>query len=216
MADPPRRQRPTAYGTGVPLPSASPPPQDTPLPASPPGYRDHTTALLHENAAFRKREAELEDRLQRYQAILEEKRLRTIAPPPEKRTVPQWAAGLVAVIAALGAAGAFKVLEAMTAKPTVAPVELQQKEKDSRARDTAVLDYLAGLDQDEQRRNQIQLDVLCSLLGGPPSRGVKCRESACEPRALQNGKIVPGQPLCRSKLEWPARRRPPKEIEPEP
>jgi hypothetical protein len=207
MADP-RRPRPNAPGTRVPLPSLSPPPESDPPPSPPPS---HTTALLRENAQLR-------DGMRRYHQILEEKRLRSIAPGGghARQMVPQWAAGLVAVIAALGAAGAFKVIETMTAKPTVKPAELQQKDEDSRARDTAVLDYLSGLDQDERRRNQITIDVLCAVNGGPPAGKVKCRENACEPRALQDGKIVPGQPICKSKLEWPTRRQPPKPRPPTP
>ena len=195
---------------GLELPSPPPPPPDS-APPSPP-YRDHTGALLRENAAFRQREAELEDRLRRYQAILEERRLRTIAPPVEKRTIPQWAAGLVAVIAAFGTAGGFKIFEALTKDPVATPADLQAKENDSRERDEQVIEYLADVADDERRRNEITITVLCALNGGPPARDVKCPEptKACEPRTLQDGKIVPGQPICKAVQPWPPRRRPPK------
>lgn len=228
MPDPPKRPKPKPFGLSFAIPSERPQPDSEP--PSPVPYRDHTGALISENKAlreeseaFRRRMGDLENRLERYQRILEEKRLRSISPHLDqlepKRTVPQWAAGLVAVIAALGAAGAFKVLEAMTAKPTVAPSELQEKEKDSKARDTAVLDYLTGLDADTRRRNDITVAVLCALNGGPPARDVKCPDpvKACEPKALTDGKkIVPGQPICKSPKSWPARRQPPQPQPPKP
>lgn len=190
-------------GTGVSLPPNAPPPDSTPpLPSETDSER--MTAVLRENSKLR-------EGMRRYHAILEERRLRSIAPQGPEHKIPRWAMGLAYLLTAFAGAGGFKLLEQAWSKPTAAPADIQRVEKECRERIEPIVEYLAAQADDEQRRNEIHNTVLCALNGGSPGRGIRCPEDACATRALTpEGKIVPGQPICKAVQPWPARRRPPK------
>jgi hypothetical protein len=137
----------------------------------------------------------------------------TSAPPPKSTTqkasnaIPPWAVGVVAVVTALGGS---KILDALTTKAAATPEQITKVAQEARDRDEKILAYLQGQAEDQAVRDAIHLSVLCTVNGGPPARGLMCPINACEQRALTpDGKIVAGQPACRSVEEWPKTRRPP-------
>lgn len=201
-----RRNRPIAMGTGVPLPSPTPPPPDTEPPPSPSSPDPHVGALLREIARLR-------DGMRRYKAILDEKRLRSATePPPSEPPRHRGRTGaIIAVITAFGAAGGFaaivKYAEALSDKASAA--ELLRVEQRCEARAAALESYLAAEAADAKLRDELELALWCALTGGQPWRGAVCPVDACEPRALQDGKIVPGQPICKARDPRPPRRTPP-------
>jgi hypothetical protein len=194
---------------GLDLPSLRPQ-QDSEPPEPPPESEPATTSKLIREVN------DLRDRNRRYQAILEEKRLRSIAPPPPPRghTIPQWAAVLVAVITAVGATGGWEAIKSIREKPTARPEELTRVENECKEKFDDLASYLAGYAEDQTRRDNAQNTVLCQLNNGPIAGRLECRDDACEQPALNNGKIVPGQPICKAKTAWPKRRQPPKPTEP--
>lgn len=110
------------------------------------------------------------------------------------------------VTAAIGGFGASKATEKPAASPE-AIVELSQK-LDRRLGNIEL--YLAGAAADQAQRDAVSIAVLCAVNNGEPARSVRCPVNACEPRALdEHGKIIPGQPLCKAREDWPAARRPP-------
>jgi hypothetical protein len=205
-----RRSRPIAMGTGVPLPSARPPPESDPPPSPPPPSRPepHVGDLLRENAQLR-------DGMRRYKAILDEKRLRSATEPPPSEPPPRHrgrTGAIIAVITAFGAAGGFaaivKYADALSGKASAE--ELLRVEQRCEARAAAIESHLAAEAADEKLRDELDLALFCALAGGQPWRGAVCPVDACEPRALTpDGKLVAGQSLCKAREARPPRRTPP-------
>lgn len=125
------------------------------------------------------------------------------------RTGPQWAVGIATVLTALGTlVGSVFYGFSQYRKDAVADA-VEASSKVERRLDT-IDAAIRTLFEDQQARDIVQLAVLCELNGGSPAASVRCPPNACEPRALDaNGKIVPGQVLCKSRVDWPPVRRGP-------
>jgi hypothetical protein len=108
------------------------------------------------------------------------------------------------VTAAIAGFGASKATE----KPAASPESIVDLSAKMDRRLYNIEKYLSGAADDQAQRDAVSIAVLCAVNNGPPARSVRCPVNACEPRALdEKGKLIPDQPLCKAREDWPATRR---------